>query len=150
VGVGLAVASGATYALSTSLGRPLAGTTSPLALTTVTSSVGALALLPLGLLARGPHISSDPVVTGLLGYLGVMTLAAAYALLYAGLRTVTGSAAVVATLLEPVTAALLAAVVLGERPGVLGVVGAALILLAVAGSAGAAPDAPPGGVAPLS
>jgi DME family drug/metabolite transporter len=78
-----------------------------------------------------------------------MTLAAAYALLYAGLRTVTGSAAVVATLLEPVTAALLAAVVLGERPGVLGVVGAALILLAVAGSAGAAPDAP-GGAPPLS
>ena len=46
-----------------------------------------------------------------------MTLAVAYGLLYAGLRTVEGSAAVVATLLEPVTAAVLAAVVLGERLG---------------------------------
>ncbi|WP_375424645.1 DMT family transporter [uncultured Friedmanniella sp.] len=142
LGVGLAVASGATYALATALGRPLAGTTSPLALTAVTSSAGALGLLPLGLLAGAPYVSSDPVVVGLLGYLGVMTLAVAYGLLYAGLRTVAGSAAVVATLLEPVTAAVLAAIVLGERPGVLGVIGAALILLAVAGSATAPPEAP--------
>ena len=141
VGVLLAVASGATYALATALGRPLTTVAGPLALTTVTSSVGALGLLPLGLLAGGPHRSSDPVAAGLLVYLGVMTLALAYALLYAGLRTVTGSAAVVATLLEPLTAAVLAAVVLGERLGALGVVGAVLILLAVAGSVGP-PSAP--------
>lgn len=136
VGVLLAVTSGATYALATALGRPLTTVAGPLALTTVTSSAGAVGLLPLGLLAGGPHLTSDPVVIGLLVYLGVMTLAVAYALLYAGLRTVAGSAAVVATLLEPVTAAVLAAVVLGERLGVVGVVGAALILLAVAGSVG--------------
>jgi DME family drug/metabolite transporter len=133
LGVLLAAASGSAYALATSLGRPLTKVTSPLALTTVTSSVGAIALLPLGLLATGPHTSSDPEVIGLLVYLGVMTLAVAYGLLYAGLRTVLGSAAVVATLLEPVTAAVLAAVVLDERLGVLGIVGAALILVAVAG-----------------
>ena len=141
VGVLLAVASGVTYALATALGRPLTAVSSPLALTTVTSSAGALGLLPLGLLAGGPHLSRDPVVIGLLGYLGVMTLAVAYALLYAGLRTVEGSAAVVATLLEPVTAAVLAALVLGERLGAVGVVGGVLILLAVAGSV--SPAAPP-------
>ena len=72
-------------------------------------------------------------------------LAVAYALLYAGLRTVAGSAALVATLLEPVTAAVLAAIVLGERLGVLGIIGAALILLAVAGLEEEDPD---GGVVP--
>ena len=36
--------------------------------------------------------------------LGALTMALAYGLLYAGLRTTTGSAAVVATLVEPVTA----------------------------------------------
>jgi DME family drug/metabolite transporter len=133
LGVLLAAASGSTYALATGIGRPLAGLTSPLALTTATSTAGALALLPFGLLSSGPHISHNPQVLGLLVYLGVATLAVAYALLYAGLRTVTGSAALVATLLEPVTAAVLAAVVLGERLGVLGIVGAALILAAVAG-----------------
>jgi DME family drug/metabolite transporter len=136
VGVVLAVASGAAYALATALGRPLTAVASPLALTTVTSSAGALGLLPLGLLASGTHLPSDPYVIGLLGYLGVATLAVAYGLLYAGLRTVESSAAVVATLLEPVTAAVLAAVVLGERLGALGVVGAVLILLAVPASVG--------------
>lgn len=135
-GVLLAVASGATYAFATALGRPLSEVSSPLALATVTSCAGALGLLPLGLLAGGPHLSGDPVVVGLLAYLGVLTLALAYGLLYAGLRSVAGSAAVVATLLEPLTAALLAALVLGERPGVLGVVGGVLILAAVAGSGG--------------
>ena len=147
-GVLLAATSGVMYALATALGRPLARVTTPLALTTVASVAGALALLPLGLLAPGPHTSSDPAVVALLVYLGVLTLAVAYGLLYAGLRTVTGSAAVIATLLEPVTAAVLAAVVLGERLGLLGLTGSALILAAVAGlesdeeAAGGRPEGP--------
>ena len=148
LGVLLAAASGSTYALATGLGRPLTGLTTPLAMTTATSTAGAVALLPFGLLASGPTFTRDPEVIGLLVYLGVATLAVAYALLYAGLRTVTGSAALVATLLEPVTAAVLAAIVLDERLGVLGIVGAALILLAVAGleeeeePGGAVPEGP--------
>jgi DME family drug/metabolite transporter len=148
LGVLLAAGSGATYALATGVGRPLTTLTTPLALTAATSTAGALALLPFGLLSDGPYVPEDPQVLGLLVYLGVATLAVAYALLYAGLRTVTGSAALVATLLEPVTAAVLAAVLLGERLGLLGIVGAALILAAVAGledeveSGGAVPEGP--------
>lgn len=133
LGVLLAVASGAAYALATALGRPLAGSTSPLALVAVTSTAGALGLVPLGLLSSGPHTTTDAGALGVLVYLGVITLALAYGLLYAGLRTVTGGAAVIATLLEPVTAAFLAVLVLHERIGVLGLVGTALILTAVAG-----------------
>jgi DME family drug/metabolite transporter len=133
LGLVLAAASGSTYALATGIGRPLTGLTSPLALTTATSTAGAIALLPFGLLAGGPYVTTDLKTVGLLVYLGVATLAVAYALLYAGLRTVTGSAALVATLLEPVTAAVVAAIVLGERLGVVGIIGAALILVAVAG-----------------
>jgi len=146
LGVLLAVASGATYALATALGRPLAAVASPLALTTTTTTVGALALLPLAAgsaLAGSPVLTADPVAGGTLLYLGVMTMALAYGLLYAGLRTTPGSAAVVATLLEPVTAALVAAAFLDERLGGLGVLGTALILLAVAGL-GRRPSVPPG------
>lgn len=150
IGVALAVASGSAYAVATTLGRPLAATTSPLVLTTVTSSAGAIGLLPLALVGGGPYLTGDLPTLGLLTYLGVMTLALAYALLYAGLRTVTGSAAVVATLLEPVTAAVLALAVLGERLAAPGVVGAVLILLAVTGLArGAEEGTVPGGPAPL-
>ena len=47
-------------------------------------------------------------------------------------RTTSSSAAVLATLLEPVTAAVVAAVLLGERLGAAGLIGMALVLLAVA------------------
>ncbi len=136
LGVLLALASGTAYAVATELGRPLAQVAGPLALTTTTTTVGTLFLLPFGLLAtsgEGRLVTTDPVaVVGLL-YLGLVTMALAYGLLYAGLRTTTGSSAVIATLLEPVTAAVAAALVLDERLGAAGVVGTLLILAAVAG-----------------
>ena len=67
----------------------------------------------------------------LLVYLGVATMALSYGLLYAGLRTTSGSAATVATLVEPVSAALLAALLLGERLSWPALLGGALILAAV-------------------
>ena len=82
-------------------------------------------------------------------YLGALTFALAYALLYSGLRTTSSSAAVVATLCEPVTAAVAAAVFLDERLGVWGIVGIALVVAAIAGTAreqhptGAGPVADP-------
>lgn len=139
LGVLLALGSGTAYAAATELGRPLAQVAGPLALTTTTTTVGTLFLLPFGLVASigdDRLVTTDPAaVTGLV-YLGVMTMALAYGLLYAGLRTTPGSSATIATLLEPVTAALAAAVFLDERLGPLGVVGTLLILVAVAGLGG--------------
>src|SRR5690606_25673357 len=86
-------------------------------------------------------VTTDPVVVGTLLYLGVLTMALAYGLLYAGLRTADGSAAVVATLLEPVTAAVVAAAFLGERIGPGGVAGTLLVLAAVAGLGRRSPEA---------
>lgn len=59
-------------------------------------------------------------------------MALAYALLYAGLRTTTGSAATVATLLEPVSAALLSVLLSDERLTWQAWLGGVLILAAVA------------------
>ena len=135
LGVVLAVASGATYAVTTALGRTLAQRADPLVLTTATTTVGALVLVPAAVLvpSDGPLTTNDPVALLWLLYLGVLTMAVAYALLYAGLRTTPGSVAVVASLLEPVTAAVAAVLLLGERLGAAGVVGTVLILAAVAG-----------------
>ena len=149
LGVLLAVGSGATYAATTAVGRSLTLATSPLTLTTATTSVGAVALMTCA--AFGGSLTAglgNPTVSLTLVYLGVFTMALAYGLFYAGLRTVPGSAAVIATLLEPVTAAVVAALWLDERLGVAGIVGTALILLAVAGlgrrEAETAPPVPPG------
>ena len=149
LGVLLAVGSGATYAATTAVGRSLTLTTSPLTLTTATTSVGAVSLMTCaafsGSLTEG---LGDPTVSATLVYLGVFTMAIAYGLFYAGLRTVAGSAAVIATLLEPVTAAVVAALWLDERLGVAGVVGTALILLAVAGLGRQEPEVAPPAVPP--
>jgi DME family drug/metabolite transporter len=144
LGVLAALGSGVAYAMTTLLGRSLAQSTGPLTLTTATTTVGAVVLVPLALVAGTAGSSlGDPLVLGTLVYLGVLTMALAYGLLYAGLRTTPGSSAVIATLLEPVTAAVLAAVFLGERLGVAGVVGTCLILAAVAGLGHREPAVPP-------
>lgn len=131
-GVLLALASGATYAATTAVGRRIAVGTRPTTLTAGATLCGAVVLAPLLLVGDGllPH---GPVVTGWLLYLGVATMAGAYLLLYAGLRTVPAGAATLASLLEPVTAALAAWLVLDERLGLAGVVGVVLVLAAVAG-----------------
>lgn len=134
-GLGLlaAVGSGTAYAAATALGEGLARDADPLALTTATTTVGALGLVPVALLGGGPFVTGDPVALVTLVYLGTLTFALAYGLLYAGLRTTSSSAAVVATLVEPVTAGLVAAVFLDERLGGAGLLGMALVLAAIAG-----------------
>lgn len=132
-GVLLAIASGSAYALTTAVGRPLAQQRSPLLVTAGATGVGALVLAPLALLGGGPLISSSATVWVWLVYLGLATMALAYGLLYAGLRTTRSSAATVASLMEPVTASLAAAAVLGERLAGPAIAGVALILVAIAG-----------------
>lgn len=134
LGLVLAVAAGATYAATTVLGHTLAQRVDTVPLTTCATVVGAVALLPfLGIAAAAgePVGTSDPASLTLLAYLGVATMALAYGLLYAGLRTTSGAAATVATLVEPLSAALLAALLLGERPTGPALLGGALILAAV-------------------
>jgi drug/metabolite transporter, DME family len=134
LGLILAVAAGATYAATTVLGHTLAQRVDSVALTTCATTVGAIALSPFVAIAA---ISGDPVLTtrpaslALLVYLGVATMALAYGLLYAGLRTTSGSAATVATLVEPLSAALLAVLLLGERLTWHALLGGTLILAAV-------------------
>lgn len=135
LGVVLALLSGTTYAATTVIGHTMSATSTPLSITTWTTVFGTLFLLPIAAIAGGPFTTGDPHAVAWLAYLGVLTLALAYALLYTGLRTVRASTATVACLLEPVTAAVAAAIVLDERIGALGVTGTALILAAVAGLA---------------
>jgi DME family drug/metabolite transporter len=136
VGVLAALGSGTAYAVSTHVGAPLSREHDAITVTTATMSVAAAALVPGGLLTA--YLRGEPMTTTdvgswlLLGYLGVVTMAFAYVLLYAGLRSTTSGAAVVATLLEPVTAVLIAVLLLDERPTAAVAVGALLILAAIA------------------
>jgi DME family drug/metabolite transporter len=136
LGLLAALGSGTAFAVSTQVGAPLSREHDALAVTTVTMSVAAAALVPGGLAVaylRGEAMTTTDVGSWLLVlYLGVVTMGVAYVLLFAGLRTTTSGAAVVATLLEPVTAVLIAVLLLDERPTAAVVVGALLILAAIA------------------
>ncbi len=134
LGLLLAVAAGATYAATTVLGHTLAQRVDSVALTTCATAAGAVLLAPFFVIASlsgDPVGTSDPGSIALLVYLGVATMGLSYALLYAGLRTTSGSAATIATLVEPLSAALLAMVLLAERLPWPAWVGGALILAAV-------------------
>lgn len=148
LGLALAVASGATYAATTVLGHALAQRVDPVALTTCATGVGALVLLPfLGVAAVSSDVvlPTDQASLALLLYLGIATMALSYGLLYAGLRTTPGSAATLATLVEPLSAAALAALLLGERLTWPALLGGALVLAAVAAlSSPTASAHPPG------
>lgn len=150
-GVLLAAASGTTYALTTAASGSISRESSPLVLTSGMTLVGAAALLPCLAFVEGPRTTSDPLAAVWLAYLGALTMALAYVLLYSGLRAVTPSTAVTASLVEPVTAAVVAAVVLSEALGPAAVLGIVLVLGAVAGlgrpSAAAGPVLPDPGPA---
>jgi DME family drug/metabolite transporter len=136
-GAGTSVLLGALLATGSALGYAvvtLAGGRVPagVPVTLVAFAGGALLLTPAALAAglRFPH---DATSVALLLYLGLVPSAIAYRFFFAGIRTVPGPVASIVTLLEPLTATVLATSFLGERLTVPALAGGVLVLTAVAG-----------------
>lgn len=127
----LALGAGLSYALYAVATKATLARVPPLTLAALTFSVAALALAPV-LLWESRVLA--PLAAGwpLLLYLGLVPTALAYALYTVGLRRTPATAAGIATLLEPLTATALGVGVFGERLGLAGVVGALLLLGAIA------------------
>jgi DME family drug/metabolite transporter len=131
-GVLLALLAGTLYAINTLVGRKLGSghRVHPLQTVTIGFGFGALILvliaLPMGLTWSYP-------ATGWLrlAYLGVIPTAVGYGLFFAGMRTVTATAASVATLLEPLTSTVIAVVLLHEPLSPQALVGSVLLILAM-------------------
>jgi DME family drug/metabolite transporter len=132
-GVLLALAAAVSYAIVVLAGRALAGRHHPLQVAAVSILIGALFLLPIALLA-GFVTSYPPGGWLLLVCLGVFPTALAYVLFQHGMRATPATVASVVTLLEPLTATVLAWVFFGERlgpwaaPGILLLFGALALL----------------------
>ncbi|WP_202387024.1 EamA family transporter [Nocardioides flavescens] len=134
--VAAAVGSGVAFGLSAEVAGPLTQVHDSLAVAALSTGVAALVVLVAGLavavpggLPLGP---GDPGTVLLVAYLGVGTMALAYVLFFAGLRTTASGTAVLAALLEPVTAVVIAVLLLGERLTVVSAVGAVLIVATIA------------------
>jgi DME family drug/metabolite transporter len=130
LGIIASLGSGLGYAATTLLNRRLVRDGEPLFLTATTSAIGGVVLLPLAI-PLGMAVPSDAIADGWLIYIGLVSTVAAYGLFYAGLRSVLPEVAGVLTLLEPLAATVLAAIFLHETLTHAGMVGAALLLIAI-------------------
>ena len=127
IGVLLALGAGASYALYTIASRQLLRVQPPDAVTAVAFFGGALLLGPLLFFVDLSWLAQP---SGLLValHLGIVTTALAYILYIRALLTVPSATAVTLALMEPLTAATLGVVVLGERLTVPAIIGIALLL----------------------
>lgn len=130
-GLVFALLAGGGFAALTLLTRHAVAGLDPLRTTAFGCLAGGLLLLPFALWL-GMWLPVDPEVVALALYLGAVPTALAYAAYFGGLRGAHPVLAALAALLEPLTAALLAAVLLDERLGVTGWCGAGLLVLALA------------------
>ena len=131
-GVGLALVAGAGYGGYTVAGKHLMdrGAT-PEALMASVFSIGAVVLLPVLVLVPTGELATGPGLV-LAVYLGALPTALAYTLFARGLKRIGAGETATLTLGEPVTAAALGFIVLGERPGAAALVGAGLVLAGLA------------------
>jgi len=108
-------------------------------------TAGGLLLVVASSLVGGLGFTPTLGSVGLLLYLGWVPTALAYGLFFVGLRGVSATSAAVVAVLEPLTATVLGVLVLGQRLGFGGIVGAGLLCAAavLAGLRGTAAAATP-------
>ncbi|PZF80258.1 EamA family transporter [Jiangella anatolica] len=130
-GMACALASASGFAAITMLGARPVDDLGPLPTAGLSFAAGGLLLLPVAVLTGDMAVAPDASTLGLLLYLGLAPTALAYGLYFTGLRSVATGSAALMSLLEPLTAAVLGAIVLDERLGLAGLAGAVLIGSAV-------------------
>ena len=129
VGVLLALGSAAAYAILALCSRFLASRYHPLQPIAIGFTVGAALLFGLSEAWPGGLVMRYPTIGWLhLLYLGLVPTALGYFVFLAGMRTTPATVATIATLVEPLTSALLAWLLFDERLGSSGWLGAALLL----------------------
>jgi DME family drug/metabolite transporter len=123
----LALGAGLAYAVYALMGRAKTHNAPPASLAALSFTAAAMLLTPFAL-ANGLRWPTNwPAWLAVL-YLGLGPTALAYALYLRGLKTVPATVASIGTLVEPLTASVLAALLLGERLQGWGLVGAGLLL----------------------
>jgi drug/metabolite transporter, DME family len=130
LGITEGIFAGLVYAATATGSAPLSRRLGPSCTTLATSAVGAVLVLPVAAATGWNLPDSVPVIAGIV-WLGVVVTVIGYGLFFAGLRSTPSSVAMILTLLEPITAVVLAAAVLGEPLTAANVLGGVLLLGAV-------------------
>jgi DME family drug/metabolite transporter len=128
VGLGLALGAGLSYAVYTVAAKALLSRGVPGPKVMATFFLGGALLLAPALLVADTDGLTTAKGLAMVFWLGVATTAVSYVLFSAGLQRLQSSTVATLSLTEPLTAALLGVVVLGERPGLVPALGALVLL----------------------
>ncbi len=129
-GIGFALVAGAAYATYVIAARQFSRAGNVIGATAIIFAIAAILLLPL---LAGQDLEWVATAGGsiVVLHLGVLATAVAYLLFATGLESTRSTTATTLTLGEPMTAALLGVVAVGERPALLGWLGFVLVLIAL-------------------
>ncbi len=131
IGVLFSVASGLTYAGAIVCGRFIANRAHPMQINAVGFATSAVMLFIIAQLTGGLKLGYPAEGWLLLLYLAAVPTVMGYGLFMAGMKTTPATITGIITLLEPVAAAFLAAILFGERLTAAGIFGAVLLLGAI-------------------
>jgi drug/metabolite transporter, DME family len=127
LGLGLCLLAGLSYAVYALVNKRLVAAAAPSLVTCAVFTLAAAVALPLAAVIAGPLVltARDALIAA---YLGVVATGVAYLLFSHALRHISAATGVTLALAEPVTAFVLAVLVVGERPGWVAAGGGLLVL----------------------
>ena len=126
-GVTLSLIAGFVFAIYTMISKSLLAKVDAIPAVAMTFSIGAFMLMPFLCIFDSSWVI-EPRNLGTILYLGIMTTSAAYILYLLGLKQVPASSAVTLSLGEPLTAAVLSVIIVGEVLSPLSWLGVILLL----------------------
>ncbi len=127
VGVAMSLGAGLLFAFYTLVNKEVLGKVAAVPAVAVIFSMSAMMLLPFLFLFETEGLMTGRGISVVL-YLGIATTSIAYILFSAGLKRIPSSSAVTLSLAEPLTAAILSVLVVGEHLNVTSWMGVALLL----------------------
>ncbi len=114
VGIAMSLGAGLLFAFYTLVNKDVLDKVNPVPAVAVIFSMSAIMLMPFLFLFETEGLMTGRGISVVL-YLGVVTTSVAYILFSAGLKRIPSSSAVTLSLAEPLTAAILSVIVVGER-----------------------------------
>lgn len=127
IGIVLCLTAGLAYAAYALINKRLVTLSAPAVVTASVFTVAAALALPAAAVVSGSMVINSAGWL-LVGYLGVVATGVSYLLFSSGLRSISGATGVTLALGEPLTAFVLAILVVGEHPGLLAYSGLGLVL----------------------
>ena len=127
VGLGLCLAAGLAYAGYTLVSKHLVGITTPEIATCLVFTVAAVIAVPVAAVASDTF-TATPATWAMASYLGLVATGVSFLLFSHALCHISVATGVTLSLAEPVTAFVLAIIVVGEQPGVAAFGGLGLVL----------------------